>query len=45
VQGTPEEHATLAESYRHLCTLRDEVIGMGILPPVSEWSSLNPHLK
>ncbi len=45
VQGTPEEHAALAESYRHLCTLRDEVIGMGILPPVSEWSTLNPHLK
>ncbi|MDE6624035.1 MAG: malate dehydrogenase [Alistipes sp.] len=45
VQGTPEEHATLTESYRHLCTLRDEVIGMGIVPPVAEWSSLNPHLK
>ncbi len=45
VQGTPEEHAKLTESYRHLCTMRDEVIGMGIIPPVAEWGSLNPNLK
>ena len=25
VQGTPEEHKTLRESYEHLCKLRDEV--------------------
>ena len=45
VQGTPEEHAKLTESYRHLCTMRDEVIGMGIIPSVAEWSSPNPNLK
>ena len=36
---------TLAASYEHLCKLRDEVISMGIIPPVEEWRSLNPHLK
>lgn len=45
VQGTAGEHETLCESYRHLCKLRDEVISMGILPPVDEWRRLNPHLK
>ena len=45
VQGTPEEHARLTESYNHLCKLRDEVIAMGILPPVDEWHKVNPHLK
>jgi len=45
VEGTPEEHAALAESYRHLCTLRDEVIEMGIIPAISEWGSINPNLK
>ena len=45
VEGTPEEHAALAESYKHLCKLRDEVISMGIIPPVSEWHKINPHLK
>ena len=45
VEGTPEEHAKLAESYKHLCTLRDEVIAMGIIPAVAEWHTLNPHLK
>ncbi|MDE6570506.1 MAG: malate dehydrogenase [Alistipes sp.] len=44
VHGTPEEHATLTESYKHLCTLRDEVIAMGVIPPVAEWSKLNPYL-
>ncbi len=43
--GTPEEFKTLCESYRHLCKLRDEVIDMGLLPPVKEWDKLNPHLK
>lgn len=45
VGGTPEERAELERSYRHLCTLRDEVIEMGVLPPVSDWSRLNPNLK
>ena len=45
VQGTAAEHKKLTESYEHLCKLRDEVISMGILPPVDEWRRLNPHLK
>ena len=45
VKGTPEEHQALKESYAHLCKLRDEVISMGIIPPVSEWGGLNPNLK
>ncbi len=45
VQGTPEEHKALEESYKHLCTLRDEVIAMGVLPAISEWGKINPNLK
>lgn len=45
VKGTVEEQATLCESYKHLTTLRDEVIAMGIIPEVKEWGKLNPHLK
>lgn len=45
VEGTPEEHKALAESYKHLCTLRDEVISMGVLPAISEWGTINPNLK
>ena len=45
VQGTAGERQKLTESYEHLCKLRDEVIAMGILPPVGEWGLLNPHLK
>ncbi|MGC9199655.1 MAG: malate dehydrogenase [Acidobacteriaceae bacterium] len=45
VKGTAEEQKDLERSYRHLCDLRDEVIKMGILPNLSEWSKLNPHLK
>ncbi len=45
VHGTAEEHALLTESYKHLCTLRDEVIAMGVIPPVAEWKKLNPHLE
>jgi malate dehydrogenase len=43
-QGSEADMAALAESYRHLCALRDEVIAAGVLSPVSEWSMLNPHL-
>ena len=45
VQGTPEEHRELEASYEHLCKLRDEVIALGILPPVAEWSKINPNLE
>jgi len=43
-KGTPEELQALQESYQHLCKLRDEVIGMGILPPLGEWKKLNANL-
>ena len=42
--GTDAEIAELRESYGHLTKLRDEVVEMGILPPLSEWSSVNPNL-
>ena len=45
VKGTPAEEASLEESYKHLCTMRDEVISLGILPPVSEWHNLNPNIR
>ena len=42
--GTPEEEKELENSYKHLCELRDEVIAMGIIPPVAEWHKLNSHI-
>ena len=44
VAGTPEEQAELEKSYKHLCTLRDEVISLGIMPPIEKWGELNPYL-
>ncbi|MDE6142893.1 MAG: malate dehydrogenase, partial [Muribaculaceae bacterium] len=44
VKGTAVEEADLEKSYKHLCTLRDEVIEMGVLPPISDWSKINPNL-
>lgn len=44
VGGTPEEHKELDQSYHHLCKLRDEVISLGIIPPISKWSEINPNL-
>lgn len=45
IKGTPEEQKELDESYKHLCTLRDEVIDMGVLPPIADWHKLNPNIK
>ncbi|MDE6334117.1 MAG: malate dehydrogenase, partial [Muribaculaceae bacterium] len=45
VEGTPEERKELDQSYHHLCKLRDEVIAMGVLPPINEWNNLNPNIK
>lgn len=42
--GDAEDMAALRESYTHLCAMRDEVIAAGLLPPLSEWSRVNPHL-
>ena len=45
VKDTHKEVAALEKSYADLCALRDEVIAMGVLPPVSEWNKLNPYIK
>lgn len=45
VKGTPEEEMELEKSYKHLCTLRDEVIAMGVLPPIQDWGKINPYLE
>lgn len=42
--GTPEEMAKLDASYEHLCKMRDELVTLNIVPPVSEWSAINPNL-
>ena len=43
-QGTPEELAKLDASYEHLCKMRDELVTLNIVPPIEEWSSINPNL-
>ena len=43
-QGTPEENAKLDQSYEHLCKMRDELVTLNIVPPISEWSKINPNL-
>lgn len=43
-QGTEEELAKLDASYAHLCKMRDELVTLNIVPPVSEWNSINPNL-
>ena len=43
-QGTEEEMASLAKSYEHLCKMRDEIVELGIVPAVDEWTKMNPNL-
>ena len=43
-EGTPEEMAALDASYQHLCQMRDEIVALGIVPPVAEWTKENPNL-
>jgi len=43
-EGTDDEIAALRASYEHLVKLRDEVIDMGVLPPTTDWSQVNPNL-
>ena len=43
-KGERDEMEDLETSYKHLCTLRDEVITMGIIPPINEWHKVNKHL-
>lgn len=45
VSGTDDENKALDKSYEHLCKLRDEVIGMGIIPSIDKWHTLNAHIK
>ncbi|MFZ1235409.1 MAG: malate dehydrogenase [Prevotella sp.] len=42
--GTKEEIASLQTSYEHLCKMRDEIVSLGIVPAVSEWSKMNPNI-
>lgn len=44
VVGNKEEVKELEKSYQHLCKLRDEVIELGILPPIADWHKLNPNM-
>ena len=43
-EGTAEEMAALEASYEHLCKMRDEIIGLGIIPAVDNWKKVNPNL-
>ena len=45
VVGTPEEMAELKKSYDHLVKMREEVIALGVLPPIEKWGEINPNLK
>ncbi len=42
--GTETELSDLRASYQHLVKLRDEVISLGVLPPLEEWSKVNSNL-
>lgn len=44
VNGTPVEKKELDQSYHHLCKLRDEVISLGIIPPIDKWHDINLNL-
>lgn len=43
-KGTAEEMAALEASYEHLCKMRDEIIQLGIIPAVKDWTKANPNL-
>ncbi len=43
-QGLPSENAKLDASYEHLCKMRDELVELNIVPPISEWNKINPNL-
>lgn len=44
IKGTAQEQAELDASYKHLTALRDQVIAMGVIPAVADWSKINPNL-
>ena len=43
-QGTADEMEALKASYAHLCKMRDELVGLNIIPAVAEWGTLNKNL-
>ena len=43
-EGTAQEMADLQAPYEHLCKMRDEIIELGIVPPVADWKKENPNL-
>ena len=43
-KGTAAEMADLQASYEHLCKMRDELIDLGIIPPVKDWKKANKNL-
>jgi malate dehydrogenase len=43
-EETEEEMAALASSVEHLGKMRDEIIALGIIPAVEEWTKENPNL-
>lgn len=44
IEGTSVEFADLNKSYKHLCDLRDELITSNVIPPISEWKTINNNL-
>lgn len=44
VMGTADEFAALDASYAHLQSMRDQVITMGQLPALADWTKVNPNL-
>jgi malate dehydrogenase len=44
IKGSAEEMAALNASYQHLQNMRDEVISLGVLPAISEWSKYNKNI-
>ena len=43
-EGTAEEMAALQASYEHLVKMRDEIVNLGIVPAVADWTKENPNL-
>ena len=43
-KGTAKEMEDLRASYEHLCKMRQEIIDLGIVPAVADWSKENPNL-
>jgi len=36
--------AAFKASYEHLCNMREEIVGLGIIPAVSDWKNDNANL-